>query len=668
MMLNICLSLVANSSNYSHSDNFEHQYQSIFKKLLSFLYSHPRYKMSFSFSGPMFSWLEKKHPEFLQILGELVAKKQIELLGGGYYNPIFPLIFPIDRSGQIELLTSTIRKSTGKRPRGMAFETSAWDNSLINCLHSCGMEFIMLDSSLIPTTKQFFLPQILNEQGKTIKLIPINRKFNPSILKEVSPEVYLNNLIKQIEKSTKNDAYSGKTNERILGLAFEPDLIEYLFNSGWLESFFNAIYTTFNKDLTLLLPTEFIHKTSIFVPSYIPAGIREDIARWSVKPYTIVDTKQEKSITVNDFLLTYPRNQALYNRMLYVSMLISQCHGDKARKKSAREALWQAQNEDAYICTPDGIFANNMIRQNAYRSLTEAEKYIRAADTFKESVTSYDYNNDGLIEYICRMDKYTACISKNAGAINELNIMHNTGNYADNLSRIEKFDKVDDNYDRGFFVEHLFSKDDFDDYKKGLPAGNGVFSQTIFTESEFSPQKKEIKLKGVGEFSSLKLPISLRKNYILNSNGFTVQYILKNEGPIAIKGNFVVESNFAQTDFTSVDTNSYKVEVISSDDRHELPLAKKTVSMKNISYIQVTDFSNDISFVFEPNEYASICCSTLYFKRPNISNETSKISANTFITSLCWDVDLSAGMEMEKTINFSIITPRKRRSSKKENS
>ena len=84
-----------------------------------------------------------------------------------------------------------------------------------------------------------------------------------------------------------------------------------------------------------------------------------------------------------------------------------------------------------------------MIRQNAYRSLTEAEKYIRAADTFKESVTSYDYNNDGLIEYICRMDKYTACISKNAGAINELNIMHNTGNYADNLSRIEKFDKVD---------------------------------------------------------------------------------------------------------------------------------------------------------------------------------------------------------------------------------
>ena len=78
-----------------------------------------------------------------------------------------------------------------------------------------------------------------------------------------------------------------------------------LFQTGSVEISGNfdlslTTYTTFNKDLTLLLPTEVIHKTSIFVPSYIPAGIREDIARWSVKPYTIVDTKQEKSICVSD--------------------------------------------------------------------------------------------------------------------------------------------------------------------------------------------------------------------------------------------------------------------------------------------------------------------------------------------------------------------------------
>ena len=96
---------------------------------------------------------------------------------------------------------------------------------------------------------------------------------------------------------------------------------------------------------------------------------------------------------------------------------------------------------------------------------------------------------------------------------------------------------------------NIFTRDEVKDYNKGLPTGSGIFSQVSFTQTGFDKKRHEIKLTGLGEYSALKLPVSLRKNYIINSNGFTVQYILKNESPLALKAALVVESNFAQTDF-----------------------------------------------------------------------------------------------------------------------
>ena len=59
--------------------------------------------------------------------------------------------------------------------------------------------------------------------------------------------------------------------------------------------------------------------------------------------------------------------------MIFVSLLVNNCHGDKMRKKTAREYLWAAQNGDAYICKSSGILVSSQERQNAYRKLTDAE-------------------------------------------------------------------------------------------------------------------------------------------------------------------------------------------------------------------------------------------------------------------------------------------------------
>ena len=51
----------------------------------------------------------------------------------------------------------------------------------------------------------------------------------------------------------------------------------------------------------------------------------------------------------------------------------------------------------------------------------------------------------------------------------------------------------------------------------------------------------------------------------------------------------------------------------------------------------------------------------LFFKRPRFQGSDPQVAGTTFVASMCWNVDLAAGMEMEKTINFTIITPKKRR-------
>lgn len=258
------------------------------------------------------------------------------------------------------------------------------------------------------------------------------------------------------------------------------------------------------------------------------------------------------------------------------------------------------------------------------------------------------------------MKQYNACVSLAGAQISELDIIHNTGNYADSPSRIKQFDKFEDKYHRGLFVDHLFSQDEYAEYKKGTPTGSGIFSQVIFKQLDFDAHRHEIKLSGSGTFSPIHANVTLVKKYIANSNGFAIQYILKNESPFDLKGVFVVESNYAQTDFSSVRANSYKVEVITNEEKSEVEVKDSPRSAKKISYAQITDTSNDISFVYEPNEHCDIVCMPIIFRRPSSTSESLTVSGNAFVASLCWNIELEAGKEIEKTINYSIIIPKKK--------
>jgi hypothetical protein len=231
-----------------------------------------------------------------------------------------------------------------------------------------------------------------------------------------------------------------------------------------------------NKEGRVKLTTLNAFRTSgvkMKISSYVPVGISDEVS--AVIQRANNDTRNKFPNTIYDYMFAFPASQKLYNRMMFTSLMVNQYKSDKMRKKTAREKLWQAQNGMSLLSTSSEPLRNSLYRQQAYKYLTEAEKMLRSDGTFKESVTCFDYDNDGIDEYVCRMEQYFAYISLAGGSVPELDVIKDCFNYSDNLKRHFDFDGYEDSYDRGFFVDHLFTDSQLDLYVRGEPAGDGGF-------------------------------------------------------------------------------------------------------------------------------------------------------------------------------------------------
>jgi len=661
----VSFNLKSLSNALETNEAFDKDYQTVYKPLLKFLYTHPDFEFSFSFTGNQIQYYKKRKTELITISKQLIDRKQLEILGGGFYDPILPLLFTVDRNGQIDMLSAEIRQVLGKRPRGATLFTDCWDSSLVNTFSVCGLEYVLLESSIIPQAKRKYLPLIMSDMGKSIEIMPYYDSLLPE--KDMEPKEFIEKIIKSVEKTEKKDINLHNDAARIVNINLSHELMTELNEIKWFDKL--AAYFTDNPECRVKLSTTSNYRKISFakVPAYIPAGINGGIARLINEPYSEVDNKIN-SFTVHDFMDTYPQSHALYNRIMFTGMLINQFKNDKMRKNSAREKLWKAQNGVGLLCTNKGVFSNSRYRQQAYKYLMEAEKILREDSKFTETVNVFDYNSDGLNEYVCRMQNYFAYITLISGAIQELEVLKNTGNYADNPSRIGKFDKCSDDYERGLFIDHLFSAEQFKNYINGEPTTTGIFSQIQYTEIKFSHNHHELLLGAEAVFAATKQRVSLKKKYIINSNGMNVQYILKNESEKPLHAIFVSESNLAHTNFTPEDISYYNLEVVEDDKVINIDTSKTSseqkLDLKNVNIVRLSDVESGVSFAFEPNENCGYCYIPLLFNRPEFDEKHVCPSSMTFVSSQYWEVNLEPHMETEKNINFSIASIKKERRKK----
>jgi hypothetical protein len=148
------------------------------------LFQFPKIPAAVHFSGPVWYWIERRHGEFFMLVNTMLRRKQLELLSGGYYEPLFPIINHNDRLGQTELLTTYLRRHFGKRCRGSLVPESAWDTELPSLFSACGFSYALIDESGFADAGVpkggLYRPRISEDKGKTVVLFPVLTHFADS--------------------------------------------------------------------------------------------------------------------------------------------------------------------------------------------------------------------------------------------------------------------------------------------------------------------------------------------------------------------------------------------------------------------------------------------------------------------------------------------------------
>ncbi|MBI3809091.1 MAG: alpha-amylase, partial [Nitrospirae bacterium] len=145
------VTLLLGIHNHQPVGNFGHvfrmAYDRCYRPFLDLLERHPRIRLTLHYTGPLLDWFEKEEPGFLDRLAKLVVSNQVELLGGGFYEPILSVIPDRDAVGQVTLLSQRLHDRLGAVPRGLWLAERAWDGGLPKKLAPTGLRYTILDDS-----------------------------------------------------------------------------------------------------------------------------------------------------------------------------------------------------------------------------------------------------------------------------------------------------------------------------------------------------------------------------------------------------------------------------------------------------------------------------------------------------------------------------------------
>ncbi|MDR1987178.1 MAG: DUF1925 domain-containing protein [Treponema sp.] len=510
-------------------DEFEAAYKTNLKPFVSTLYKYPTIQATLHYSGVLLYWLEKAHPEFFMLLEDLVSRKQIELLGGGFYEPMMPLIPLSDKIGQIEMLTTYLRKHFGKRPQGCRLPALAWEPHIVGPLSTCGMSYTFLEE------RQFTLagaevtePCITEDQGKLLTIFPVSNRFKEAFAQRRAAQVLEEWVHEQDygDESVQNPAGGGNK----LICVFPEQLFAENRASESVEMRFHRFFedlSSFESRIEFTSPGKLFKGLRGLKKIYFPVS----------QEAGALSEDRASNPAVRQFLIDYPEANHIYAKMMFTHVLINQLRGDKSRKRIAREELWKAQGFDAFCPGAYGGVCRHSIRKAAYKALLQAEKISREQSGFIPSVLHFDFDLDGEGEYLFRNGYINCYIQLEGAAVFELDYLPKVWNYLDTFAP---------GFRRTSFADYLVSPElTFQDALEGVLQS----PQARFTHRYCGGEPFElVSMDKEHEQVHFRLPvhpglpygnIELEKRYQIRKDTLKVTYVLINRGTGTETGRFI---------------------------------------------------------------------------------------------------------------------------------
>ncbi|MDW8467043.1 MAG: DUF1925 domain-containing protein [Chloroherpetonaceae bacterium] len=360
------INLIFGTHNHQPIGNFnsvfEDAYQRAYKPFLNVFEKFPNLKISKHYTGILFEWLLEKHPDFFDQLRALVKRGNIELISGGFYEPILAVIPDEDKIGQIEKLTKFIKKHFGFRAEGLWLAERIWEQHLTKPLAQAGIQYVILDDTHFKyaglSDEQLLGYYITEEQGYTTNLFPISKTLRYTI------------PFQPVEK-TLEYLYSvaDESGERLVVFADDgekfgvwPNTYEHVYvKDRWLEQFFKALDEN-RSWIRMMTFAEALRELKPIGRIYLSNASYAEMMHWSlptVKSYRAFEQfekalKKHHLLDGNDvfvrggfwrnFMVKYPEANQMHKRMLEVSAR-AQALLAKGKKVGSKvlDKIWAAQ-------------------------------------------------------------------------------------------------------------------------------------------------------------------------------------------------------------------------------------------------------------------------------------------------------------------------------------
>lgn len=387
--------------NHQPVGNFDEVFaeasDSAYLPFLRMLAEFPAVKIGLHTSGCLWEWLEEHRPEYGRLVGELLKRGQLELLGGGMYEPILPILPRRDLLWQLTRLSRFLKERFGVAPRGMWCPERVWEPHLPEAIAAAGLEYTLLDDyhfrgSALPqrVAREYFMTE---HAGHTLALLPISKKLRYTIPFKPPADTldYLRGL-----------AGTGKTAPLVVfgddGEKFGvwPDTREWVYERGWLHGFLTSLSANLDW-VELLLPGELLDRRRPAGKVFVPCTSYAEMGEWSrVDPDAGAD---DPPGFWRNYLHKYPEANAMYRRMLFVSEMLERAReldADPRVLEGAAHDLGRAQCNCAYW---HGIFGGlylNYLRQAVNNHLAAAEQQLLDGCDGLTPRSAVELDHDGL--------------------------------------------------------------------------------------------------------------------------------------------------------------------------------------------------------------------------------------------------------------------------------
>lgn len=393
-------------------------YEQAYRPMLDALDRHPGVRLALHYTGPLLDWFRAERPEAIERLCALVERGQVELLGGGYYEPVLASLPERDRVGQLTKMADSLERITGRRPRGAWLAERVWEPDLPTALVAAGYGWTILDdnhfrAASIPE-EHLWGPYTTDDQGHLLTVFGTEKGLRYRI-----PFGEVDDVIAYLRDHANEEGdrvgMMGDDGEKF---GSWPTTWEHCWGANqWVDRFFDALEANAGW-LTTTTPSDWLDGHPPVGRVYLPTASYAEMGEWALPAHEnrvfaallhraeaagAPEYRYLRGGYWRNFQVKYREINDLHKQMLRTSAKVA-AMPEGPTKTAALDHLYQGQCNDCYWHGLfGGIYISHM-RLAAYEHLIAAEDaaYLaaRAAGESDDGVRGADIDLDGVPEVV----------------------------------------------------------------------------------------------------------------------------------------------------------------------------------------------------------------------------------------------------------------------------